>query len=143
MARLSRAKAPSYPTFLTQLLAPVPASTEQVDDRRYLRVLHDDQQRRWHHGMTFVHLAKHERNAASARHSIAQRTGHEDARMARYYQAAQMAYWHACDAQMRIPAPGKGALKWKRDTQNFNGGSPDWDAAIAADEKRLCKGEGK
>lgn len=143
MARMSRAKAPSYPKFLAQILAPLAPTAEAVADKAFLRTVRNDVRLCWNEGMTHVRLAHHQREASDMLWLIARRTGGDVAHADRERDNAQQAYWDQCDRQMRLPAPHKQALKWKCDTRHFGGVHAAWEAAIAADEARLCKGEAK
>lgn len=114
-------RAPITSTFIAKLLAPLPEAVEQANDRRFLRQLQIDLSERWWRQMTKTRRAEHLRLAQE------ENCGTPEC----------WAYHAPCAEQMLVPAPDRAALKWKRAHRRFEGGRPDWEAQIAADEAWL------
>lgn len=110
-------------SFISKLMAPLPAHEEQVADKKFIRQLSKDMQAVWHKQMSLTRRAEH------LRHS------HEND----CTEEAMRPYWWACDAQMRIPASNRGALNWKLGIRKFDNGHPDWEAQIERDQAWIAK----
>lgn len=123
--------------FVAQLLAPLPPEAEQVEDKAFQKELLADAKKIWSCGMRYVNAAAADRQLHWLRHLIAQDEGRDAASEEMAARHAERRHYDACDRQMRIPAPSIGALRWKEDTRQYDGGRPEWEDAIAADKARL------
>lgn len=124
-------------SFIAQLLAPLPADTEQTDGKAFLRQIKADAKEVWRRGMRHVHSSNHWRDHHHLEWLIAKDEGRDGVGEDLCWQAAQQEHWRTCDRQMRIPAPSITALRWKQASRKYLGGHAEWEAAIAADEARL------
>lgn len=102
--------------FISALLAPLPPKEERANSKTFIVSLTGDMKARWKLEMRKVEDALRARNRDYHSSSL------------------QRAYFDAVSEQMQIPAPGRAALKWKCNCRKFDGGRPEWEAAIARDE---------
>jgi hypothetical protein len=108
---------------IAALLAPLPPKEEQAATKRFIASLTEQMKERWEVAMRDVD----DTNRARNRHRGFTPESRE----------AERAHLMACHRQMLIPAPGRAALKWKKDSRKYDGGRDAWEAAIVRDEEWL------
>ena len=138
--RADSARDNRYQKFRANLLAPLSENAEQVGDRAFVRDMKADAKRRWYDGMCYVQRAYHAQDMLHWSLIITRLEGRDATVAKAEFKKAQHAYWNACDVQMRIPAPNRQAIVWKRRVLPFLGGHPDWLALVEADEARIPAG---
>ena len=124
--------------FTAKLLAPLPASEKQVDDKITLRQIVDDMQVVWDRGMAHVHLAHHRRDVAWYTFVIAgNRTSLPEYAV---YCVLMNAVGDAVARQLLIAAPKMKELRWKRDMMKARRYAENANAValMARDEIRLA-----
>lgn len=127
-----------YHTFRQAVLAPLADSAEQVNDPTFHHAMQHDAEVRWQEGMLRVHMTDHMRQAENYRRLILWREERHSVITADSPCAiVERQHWREVDRQMRIPAPHRRAIDWKRKVLPYLGGHPDWLALILADEARL------
>lgn len=127
-------------SFITKLLAPITTSADTAAGRRLIREMRDDMERVWsivlhryHAAHAYQTYCSHTRRAAE----IERRRF--DIPEAELDAQARLMMIAAVDCIMDVPAPTIGALRQKEKLRGFNGGRDWWEAAIAADHKRLLE----
>lgn len=118
-----------HSAFLAALLAPIGLDAEQAASPAYLRTLRDDMRRYWFDAMRLVNIAKALRDVSDLR-----RIG-----MLSFDPNAEEEHFKACDRQMRLPAYGVAAIRWKEQTRLYREGWREWDAIIADDWERMAQ----
>jgi len=113
---------------------PLPLATQEPES--------SDDCHDWRAGMSFVKYTDHMRHAAFFRLRImADKFGKGSQQAKDEANARQRAdddHFMACSHLMQIPAPTVGALRWKEDHRNYDGGRRGWELAIARDKRRLA-----
>ncbi|MDB5582920.1 MAG: hypothetical protein JWR80_8096 [Bradyrhizobium sp.] len=110
--------------FIAALLAPLPPKEEQPASKRFIQALVKEMKDRWDTAMRDVEDTNRTRSRYCA-------PGHYHSPERREAEAAHLV---TCHRQMLTPAPGRAALNWKKSASKYNGGRPEWEAAIARDE---------
>ena len=119
--------------FIAACLAPLPADAEPAATKKFLRQAKRDHLARWRGQMLRTTAIERCHKAAAAQRALAAFKG------ASPFDDMEVLgdYVRAVDRQMRIAAPSLEGLRWKRARRRLDGGRPEWDISIAADEARL------
>lgn len=136
--RADSARANRYNQFRQALLAPLADTAEQVDDPAFRRAMRQDAEERWQAGMLRVRLTEHMRDAEHCRRLLLSRAQRRVILKAdTACEIMERQHWQEVDRQMRIPAPHRRAIEWKKKAAPYLGGHPDWAGLIAGDEARI------